>query len=186
MRPEPPPPRQTTPAIGGPFTLVNHLGQTVTDADFHGRFLLVFFGYTYCPDVCPTELQTIAQVLDILGAEGERLQPLFVSVDPERDTPEVLADYVDAFHPRIVGLTGSAEQIAAAAKVFHVGYMKLPLPSEDGEEGKSLAEGDEYGVAHTATTYLVGPGGRILATYPRGVAPEDLAGEVRKHLKGGA
>ncbi|MAG98831.1 MAG: hypothetical protein CMM08_19330 [Rhodospirillaceae bacterium] len=177
----------TPPTQGGPFNLIDHRGRAVSDRDYRGSFLLVFFGYTYCPDVCPTELQTISQVLDLLGAEdGAKVQPLFVSVDPERDTPQVLADYVDAFHPRIVGLTGSAEQIATAARAFHVGYMKLPLPSEDEDEGKSLAEGDEYGMAHSATTYLVGPRGRILATYPRGVAPEDLAGEVRKYLKDGA
>ncbi len=104
MRPESPR-REGAPAIGGPFTLVNHLGQTVTDADFHGSFLLIFFGYTFCPDVCPTSLTAITDALDLLGADGDKVTPVFVSVDPELDTPEYLREYLAYFHPRLLGLT---------------------------------------------------------------------------------
>src|SRR5918996_3071934 len=99
--------------IGGPFALVDHTGHTVTDADYRGKLMLVFFGFTHCPDVCPTTLQEIASALDVLGDEAGRVQPLFITVDPERDTPEVMAGYVDLFHPGIVGLTGTPEQVAS-------------------------------------------------------------------------
>lgn len=177
--------RLAPPTHGGPFSLIDHQGRPVSDEDFRGRFMLVFFGYTYCPDVCPTELATMALVMDILGPAGETVQPLFISVDPERDTVELLGDYVAAFHPRLIGLTGSPEQIAAAAKVYNAFYMKVPLPSDEGGTG---ADGDnpDYGVAHSASIYLVGPDGRMLATYPRGLSPEELAKDIRRFLEGGA
>jgi protein SCO1/2 len=166
------------PTRGGPFSLVDHTGRAVTDEEFRGRFMLVFFGYTYCPDICPTELQTASEAMEALGEAGNKLQPVFISVDPERDTPEVLADYVDVFHPRLVGLTGTPEQVAAAAKVYQAAYMKVPLPSAEG------GDSDDYGMAHSVTTYLVGPGGRILASYPRGTRSEDMAADIREFLNG--
>lgn len=166
------------PTRGGPFSLVDHTGRAVTDEEFRGRFMLVFFGYTYCPDICPTELQTMSEAMDALGEAGNKLQPVFISVDPERDTPEVLADYVDVFHPRLIGLTGTPEQVAAAAKVYHAAYMRVPLPSAEG------GDSDDYGMAHSVTTYLVGPGGRILASYPRGTRSEDMAADIREFLNG--
>lgn len=173
------------PTRGGPFSLIDHSGRAVTDEDFRDRFMLVFFGYTYCPDICPTELQTMSEAMDALGAAGEKLQPVFISVDPERDTPEVLADYVDVFHPRLIGLTGPAEQIAAAAKVYHAAYMKVPLPSaEPAAEGGEGGDSDDYGMAHSVTTYLVGPDGRILASYPRGTRSQDMAEDIRQFLGG--
>ncbi len=168
------------PTRGGPFSLVDHTGRDVTDNDFRGRFMLVFFGYTYCPDICPTELQTASEAVDALGEAGNKVQPIFISIDPERDTPEILADYVDVFHPRLVGLTGTPEQVAAAAKVYHAAYMKVPLPSAEpsGEGGDS----DDYGMAHSVTTYLVGPDGRMLASYPRMTRSKDMAADIRQFL----
>ncbi len=194
MRPEPPPPRQTTPAIGGPFTLVNHLGQTVTDADFHGRFLLVFFGYTYCPDVCPTTLTTITDALGLLGADGDKVTPAFVSVDPERDTPEYLGEYLAYFHPRLVGLTGTPAQVAAAAGAYRVYYAKagqrgaaggsqadLPTPHAHGEAGHGGEE--DYIMDHTAVIYLMGPKGKYLAHFAHQTTPENMASGIRRHLE---
>src|SRR5256885_1898476 len=99
-----------TESIGGPFTLVDHTGRTRTDADFRGKFLLVYFGFTFCPDVCPTDLQVISSAIDQLDAAGELLQPLFITVDPERDTPAHLSQYVPMFHPRLIGMTGNVDQ----------------------------------------------------------------------------
>jgi protein SCO1/2 len=168
------------PARGVPFGLVDHTGRQVTDKDYAGGFMLVFFGYTFCPDICPTELQTISNAMDLLGPAAEKVRPIFITVDPERDTVEVMADYVEAFHPRLVGLTGTAEQIAAAAKVYGAGYMKLsfPTPKEDGEGSA------DYGMGHSATIYLVAPDGRVLTTYPRGIPPEDMAANIRRFLEG--
>jgi cytochrome oxidase Cu insertion factor (SCO1/SenC/PrrC family) len=115
--------------IGGPFTLLDHTGREVTDLSFRGKYLLVFFGFANCPDVCPLALDRFAQVLDLLGPDAERVQPLLVSVDPERDTPEVLRDYVTAVDPRILGLTGTLEQVEAVASAYKVYFAKAP-PSE--------------------------------------------------------
>lgn len=164
------------PTRGGPFVLADPEGNTVTDMDFRGRLMLVFFGYTYCPDVCPTELSTMALALDILGPAGEAVQPIFISVDPERDAGEPMADYAAAFHPRMIGLTGTPEQVAAVAKVYHAVYMKVPLPSDE-------SNGDDYGVAHSASIYLVGPDGRMLSVFPRNLPPEDMAAGIRPFLK---
>jgi cytochrome oxidase Cu insertion factor (SCO1/SenC/PrrC family) len=111
--------------IESEFSLVDHTGKAVTDEDFAGKWQLVFFGFTYCPDVCPTTLNDVSVVLEELGDDAEQVQPLFISVDPERDTPKVMADYVANFDPRIVGLTGSPEQVEAAAQAFRVYYAKV-------------------------------------------------------------
>lgn len=140
--------------VSGEFSLIDHTGRAVTDKDFNGAWLLVFFGYTHCPDICPTTLGTIALVLDALGEDAAKLRPLFVTVDPARDTPEVLAEYVAAFHPRIVGLTGTAEQISAAAKSHGV-YLARSTPGEDH---------DHYAMEHTVRLYLMDPKG-VYAAY---------------------
>jgi len=108
--------------IGGPFALVDQHGKKVTDRDFRGRYMLIFFGFTHCPDICPAELQVISASLDELGPKAEEVVPIFVTLDPERDTPEVMADYVKNFGSRFVGLTGSAEAIAEAAKAYRVAF----------------------------------------------------------------
>ncbi len=112
---EPPPPGPSSqPTNRGPFSLVNHIGQAVTEKDFLGKFMLVYFGYTHCPDLCPIDLQVMVQAIDILGEQNEKVRPIFITVDPERDTVDVMADYVRRFPPRLIGLTGTREQVAAA------------------------------------------------------------------------
>lgn len=155
--------------IGGPFRLVDQDGRTVSDADFRGRFMLIFFGFTYCPDICPMELVTIAEALDRLGPEGERVVPIFVSVDPERDTPDVMGDYVRAFHPRLIGLTGTTEQVAEAARAYRVAYRRAP-----GSPPGSM----DYLVDHSAFTYLMGPDGGFRALFRFGTDAETMAREL--------
>ena len=165
------------PAVGGPFTLVDHTGRTVTDADFRGRYLLIFFGYTYCPDVCPTSLQTIREAMDLLDDDGKSVQPVFVSVDPGRDAPEVLKLYVEMFGRRIMGLTGTEQQIASAAKAYGVYYARV---SEDG--GKN-GKGDSYLMNHSAITYLMGPGGEFLTHFSHGTKAGEMAERIRAFVK---
>ena len=128
--------------IGGPFELTDHTGRRVTQADFAGKPWLVFFGFTHCPDICPTKLSEFTVVLNEMGAEADEFEVLFVSVDPERDTPEVLADYISHFHPRVTGLTGSVEEIAQVARDFRAYYKKVEF--DDGD----------YTVDHSAVVYL--------------------------------
>ncbi len=161
------------PAIGGPFTLVDHNGKTVTAAAFRGRFMLVFFGYTYCPDVCPTALTTMADALDILGSDGEGVVPVFITVDPERDTPEHLKMYVNYFHPRLVGLTGTSETVGAAARAYRIYYAKA---SHEG------AAGDDYLMDHSSGIYLMGPDGAFRAHFDRGTGAEAMAKRIREYL----
>lgn len=160
-------------ALGGPFRLTDHTGRTVTEQDFAGRWLLVYFGYTYCPDVCPTELGIMAAALDILGPEGERATPVFVTIDPERDTPEVLADYVARFHPRMVGLTGSADQVAEAARRYRVYYARA-----------RSSEHTDYLMDHSSFVYLVGPDGKVRTLFRPGTEPEAIAATVRAQMRG--
>lgn len=165
------PPRAVAPAvaIGGPFTLTNGAGGTVTDRTYRGKWLLVYFGYTFCPDACPTTLNTISTALDQLGPLADRLQPLFITVDPRRDTPKVMADYVKAFNPRLVGLTGSADQIAAVAKEYHV-YVSA-----------HTQDGPNYLVDHSSFIYVMDPEGRFVTTLP-GSAPSAQLAERLKQL----
>jgi len=134
--------------VGGPFSLVDHSGKAVTDADFRGRPMLVFFGFTHCPEVCPTTLLETTNRLRALGAEAERLQVLFITVDPERDTPAQLALYLQSFDPRIVGLSGTAGQVEAAVKAYKAYAKKIP------------AEGG-YTMDHTASVYVMDAQGRF-------------------------
>ncbi|HWV83149.1 MAG TPA: SCO family protein [Hyphomicrobiaceae bacterium] len=151
--------------VGGPFTLVDHTGKTVTDKDFRGRYMLVYFGFTNCPDICPSGLQVISAALDKAGAKAEQVTPLFVTVDPERDTPEQLASYVSSFHPRLIGLTGSPEQIAAALKAYRVYAKKV-------EDPKSTA-GFTYD--HTSIIYLMDRNGDYLANFTHATSADRIA-----------
>ena len=157
--------------IGGPFQLTDHTGKAVTEDSFDDRYLLIYFGYAYCPDVCPTELLIIGQAIDELGDLADEVQPLFITVDPARDTVEMLADYVPSFHPRMVGLTGSEEQIGAAAKAYRV-YYRLNDPDEDGA----------YLVDHTSYIYFMDPDGDYVTHFVYGQGPEKMAELMRKHL----
>ena len=159
--------------IGGSFELTAHTGEMVTEKSFGGKLLLIFFGFTYCPDVCPNALNTVALALDELGAEAEAVQPLFITVDPARDTPEVLADYVTVFHPGIVGLAGTDEQTAAVAKAYRAYYAKVEPKDGDPED---------YLMDHSAMLYLMGPDGRLLTLFSHNAGPEEMAAGIRKHL----
>jgi protein SCO1/2 len=163
-----------TAAIGAPFSLTGHLGEPVSSADYAGKYLLIYFGYTFCPDVCPTELQDMGLAIDALGDDGARVQPIFITVDPERDTVEVLAEYAPAFHPRMLGLTGSVDEIAAVAKSFHVYYAKAKPAADDPP--------DEYFMDHSSLIFLMGPDGTYLAHFSFGTSVEALAAGIRKHL----
>ncbi len=158
--------------IGGPFALTDQTGATRTDADFRGKILLVYFGFTYCPDVCPTDLQEIAAAVDRLGPAGDAVQPLFITVDPERDTPAHLKDYVALFHPRLVGLTGSAAAIKDAARAYRAYYAKVPL-----DKGA-------YTVDHSAFIYLMGRDGHYLGFFPPGTSAELMLGTLRPLVGG--
>lgn len=162
-------------AIGGPFRLTDHTGRQVTEASYRGRLMLIFFGFTHCPDICPTELQSIAEVLDRLGPAAGRVAPLFVSIDPERDGPEELARYVALFDDRIIGLTGTAEEIASVARAFRVYYAKVHPP-----------EASSYTMDHSSFTYLLDGEGRFLALFRHGTPPEEVAQAIRSHLARGA
>ncbi len=141
-----------TALVGGPFSLTDQTGRKVTEKDFLSKYMLVFFGYTYCPDVCPTELQVISAALDSLGSKADGIQPVFITVDPQRDTPEVMKQYVANFHPRLLGLTGSAEEIAAVAKAYRVYYSKVENNSGP----------DAYLMDHSSIVYLMDRDGRFL------------------------
>jgi protein SCO1/2 len=158
------------PDIGGAFELVDHTGRAVTQADFAGDFMLVYFGFTSCPDICPTAMQAVAQALDDLGGKAARVRPVLITVDPERDTPAVLADYVANFHPRLVGLTGTPEQVAAAARAYKVYYAKVP--SEEGD----------YVMDHSAILYLMGPDGRYIRHFTHGDGADEIAAALREAL----
>lgn len=158
--------------LGGPFTLTDQNGRTVTDADFHGKYLLVYFGYTYCPDVCPTSLARNTEALDLLGKQGEEIVPILISVDPERDTPERLKEYAAFFHPRLVALTGTPEQVAAVAKAYRVYYAKAET-----DRGP-----DAYLLDHSSFTYLMGPDGRFLQFFRHDLSPEEMAERIKQAL----
>lgn len=161
-------------AIGGPFELVNQEGKRVTDADFRGQFMLIYFGYTYCPDVCPTELQDIASVMDDLGEEATKVTPVFITIDPARDGQEEVRAYVEAFHPRMVGLTGSEQQIAEVTKAYRVYYGKAPGGT-----------GDDYLMDHSNFIYLMGPDGGNVAIFNGRTPYEEIAAGVREAVEQG-
>ena len=157
--------------IGGPFHLVNQSGAPVTDADFRGRWMLVYFGYTFCPDVCPTELQTIAAALHKLGPDADKVAPTFVTVDPERDTPAVLAKYVRLFDDRMIGLTGTPAEVADMARAFRVYYAKATVKA-----------GGPYVVDHSSFVYLMDPNGRLAALFNQDTTSDELAAGIRSRL----
>jgi cytochrome oxidase Cu insertion factor (SCO1/SenC/PrrC family) len=158
-------------SVGGPFELVDHTGKKRTDADFRGELLLVYFGYTYCPDVCPTDLMQIGLAIDKLGAAGAAVQPLFISIDPERDTQTVLAQYVTAFHPRVIGLRGTPAQIRTVADSYKAYYAKYSPP-----------DGGVYLIDHAGFIYLMGRSGEYLGFFPPGTSADRLVEIIRQHL----
>lgn len=157
--------------IGGPFKLTSHSGKRVTEQAYSGKYALVYFGYSFCPDVCPTGLQNIATGLGKLGDGAKKVVPIFVSVDPDRDTPDQLAQYVDLFHPEMVGLTGTAEEIKAVAKKFRVYYA---LHKEK--------DPDNYPVDHSSFTYLMDPNWKLVAVFRHDATPDNIADALKKIL----
>ncbi len=160
-----------SPQVGGEFTLVNNKGEVVTDKDFHGKMMLVFFGYTFCPDVCPTEMQTFTQVMDQLGDDAKEVAPVFITVDPKRDTVEVIDEFVNAFGPSIVGLTGTEDQITQVKKRYRAYGKKV-----DNDDP------DYYLVDHTSFTYLMGKDGLLTSVFSYGTTPEEITKKIRELL----
>jgi protein SCO1/2 len=162
--------------IGGPFMLVNQDGRQVSDRDFDGRYRLMYFGYTYCPDVCPVDLQRLMAGYKLLEgsdpAIAAKIAPIFVSVDPERDTPPVLKQYVSAFSPKLIGLTGSPEQIATVAKEYAIVYSKEQQPGAT-----------DYLMNHSRVAYLFGPKGDPIALIPQDGTPEAIAAELKRWVR---
>ncbi|MBM3568724.1 MAG: SCO family protein [Alphaproteobacteria bacterium] len=158
--------------IGGAFELTDHTGRRVTDQSYRGRPMVLFFGFTHCPDVCPTELAAIAGALDLLGNDAAKVAPIFVTVDPARDTPQVLADYLGNLHPGLIGLTGSEADIARAAKAYRVFYA-VNRPKD----------GEGYSVDHSGLTYVMNREGKYVAHFRPGTAPETIAQRLRTLLQ---
>ena len=159
-----------TPPIGGPFSLVDDTGKTRTDAEFRGRYMLVYFGYTHCPDACPTSLQDMADALAKLGAPADQIVPIFITIDPARDTVQYLKGYAEQFDPRFVALTGAPDQIAAAAKAYRVYYAKA-------------SDKPDYLMDHTSIVYLMGRDGKFLTHFTQETTPDQMADTLRKYLR---
>ncbi len=157
-------------AIGGSFRLTDQNGKTVTDADLKGKWSLVYFGYTHCPDACPTALNDISIALEDLGTKRDAVRPVFITVDPERDTPDALKAYVTSFDAPILALTGTPEQVAQAAKGYRVYYAKHP------------EAGGEYSMDHSSVIYVMDPQGRFTASFTHESTPEQIAERLKKLL----
>jgi len=159
--------------VQGKYLLMNHFGEPVTNLDFPGRYQLIYFGYTFCPDICPTSLAAMVQALKKLGPKADRIQPLFITVDPERDTLEVLRKYTSYFHPRLLGLTGPPHMISRTADQFRVRYEKVV------QEGR---DPDKYAMDHTSSLFLLGPNSEFVAKFAHGLPADQLAGRLEEIL----
>jgi protein SCO1 len=162
-------PTGETVTLGGPFALTDQNGMLRTEKDYRGKFMLVFFGYTYCPDVCPTTLAVMTAALEKMGARADKIAPVFITVDPKRDTPDKLKSYLASFGPRIIGLTGSPKDIAAVAKEYRVYYKEHPAEN-----------GDDYTVDHSGVVYLMDPNGAFTANYSLETSPDAMAADLLK------
>lgn len=162
--------------IGGPFELVDQNGQTVTEADFAGRYMLVFFGFTYCPDVCPTALWEVTQALDMLEEaapdKAEQVVPIFITVDPERDDSEAMKSYISHFHPSMMGLTGTPEQIANVAREYRAYYKRV----DD-------ASASTYLMDHSSFIYVMSPAGEFITSFTHQTPPEEMSSQLEKMVR---
>ena len=156
--------------IGGPFTLTDQHGATISDSDFRGRFMLVYFGYSFCPDECPTDLAAMSAAIDLLGVTGDGVQPIFITIDPERDTVRRLAEFAPLFHPRLVALTGTPEEIRQVASEYRVYFEKV-------------GSGPDYGMNHSGIIYLMDRQGRFVTHFTQATAPEEIANAIRSQLE---
>jgi protein SCO1 len=157
-------------AVGGPYALTDQDGHARASSDFRGKYQLIYFGYTFCPDVCPTTLAIIAAAMDKLGPTQDRIVPIFITIDPARDKPAVLKKYLAAFGPRFVGLTGTDEQLAPVEKEFRVFAQKQNL------------SGGTYSMNHSSVIYLLGPDGKLVSFYDEAASPDELAKDIRQKL----
>jgi cytochrome oxidase Cu insertion factor (SCO1/SenC/PrrC family) len=160
-----------TPAVGGPFALKDQNGVPRRDTDFRGKVMLVYFGYTYCPDACPTTLQAISTTLDLLGDQATKVQPIFISVDPARDTEEQLRAFAANFHPGILYLTGPPVELKKAESEYHVYVAKVPQSGSD-----------DYLIDHSSIIYVMGRDGRFLGQMPTGLPPKVMAATIKRYL----
>ncbi|MEE9301577.1 MAG: SCO family protein [Alphaproteobacteria bacterium] len=158
--------------IGGPFSLVDQHGRAVTEADFRGDFMLLNFGFTGCPDICPMQLEAMSEAVDALGADGARVRPVFITIDPERDTIGRMAEFAQNFHPRLVALTGTPRQLERVSQAYRVFHAR----AED--QGTS----EHYLIDHTAYIYLMGPDGKYLAHFEPGASPEAIVEKIRDYM----
>ena len=156
--------------VGGPYTLTDQNGVKRSSTDFRGKYQLIYFGYSFCPDICPTTLGVISQALEKMGADQTRVVPIFITIDPERDTPQVLKNYMAAFGPRFVGFTGTQAQIAAVEKEYRVYAKKQPLPSGG------------YGMDHSSVIYLMGADGRLVSFYDELISPDALEKDLKAKI----
>jgi cytochrome oxidase Cu insertion factor (SCO1/SenC/PrrC family) len=160
--------------VGGPFRLTDQNGKPRANSDFRGKYQLIYFGYSFCPDVCPTTLGVISQALDQMGVDANRIVPIFITIDPERDTPAVMKQYMSAFGPRFVGLTSDPATIAAVEKEYRVYAKKQPLDKSNPKGG--------YGMDHSSVIYLMGPDGRMVTYYDELIAPDALAKDLKAKI----
>jgi protein SCO1/2 len=161
--------------FGGPFSLMDQTGKTVSDTDFRGRFMLIYFGYTFCPDICPGDLSRLATALDNLPpAIADRVQPIFITVDPERDTPAIAGPFAAAFHPKLLGLSGNVDAVKQAVTAYRVHRAKV-FP-----EGVSK---DDYLVSHSPNAYLMGPDGGFLTLFPHDSDPQAIAAAIMAYAQ---
>ncbi len=159
------------PDIGGAFSLVSHEGRRITESNLRGRYTLMMFGFTNCPDICPAELQTVMSALGKLGPKADRITPVFVTLDPERDTVQTMGRYVSHFGKKLVGLTGTKAEIDRAAKAYKVYHMKVPDK-----------DGAGYSIDHSAIAYLMGPNGQYLAHFPYGTSADAMSSGIARHM----
>jgi len=167
---------EAAPTIGGGFALTDQFGKPRTDADFRGQYMLVFFGFTNCPDICPIELQTMSEALDQLDAkDAAKVTPIFITVDPARDTPEALRAYAGNFHPRLVALTGTADAIGSVAKAYRVYYARATGTTAPNDPSAYILD-------HTAVVYLMGPNGEFVTHFNPGTTAQAMAEDLRSRL----
>ena len=157
--------------VGGPFALTDQKGVLRRSEEFRGKLMLVYFGYTFCPDACPTALQDMTQALDLLGAKADDVQPIFITIDPERDTAAQMKLYAGNFHPRLIALTGTPDEIAAAARAYRVFYRKV-----------TGGNATEYLMDHSGLIYLMGRDGRYISHFRPGATPQEMAAAIAAHL----
>ncbi len=155
-------------AVGGDFSLTNQNGQLMHAADFHGRVMLVFFGFTHCPDICPITVAAFSKTMELLGPQGDQVAPIFITVDPERDTPQVMKDYLSNFDKRMVGLTGTEEQIKQVTEAYKVYFAKA---------------GAGGAFDHSAFIYMMGKDGKFIQLFENNAAPADIAAVVKRALE---